>query len=207
VPQVKKEEVYRRLLVSAKEEFLKHGFVGANLRAIASSANISLSNVYSYAKDKDELFRGILKDVIYDLDKVEEYFKNYQPDTIAFDSLEIQKSRIKLAVEYTDRNRNELNLLFNLSKGSSLEDYPEKIVEGYSENCMTFLKYIRENNQGLQFKEPSKFFFKSVARFALRAFAEMVKQDLPIQEMDEIAKEIVEYNFYGFRGLAKINDN
>ncbi|RUT08346.1 hypothetical protein DSM106972_015140 [Dulcicalothrix desertica PCC 7102] len=207
MPQVKKEDIERRLLASAKQEFLKHGFKGANLRAIALGANISLSNVYSYAKDKDELFNRILKDVTRDLDRVEEYFKNYQPLTINFDSLDIQKSRMKLAVEYSDRNRNELNLLFNLSKGSSLEDYPEKIVEGYSENCITFLKYIRQNNQELKFQEPSQFFFQSVARFALKAFAEMVKQDLPIQEMEKIANEIVEYNFYGFRGLAKINDN
>ncbi|MBW4448103.1 MAG: TetR/AcrR family transcriptional regulator [Spirirestis rafaelensis WJT71-NPBG6] len=205
MPQIKKEDTKSRLYCSAKKEFLMYGFHGANLRAISKSADMSLANVYSYAKDKDDLFKKVLIDVIIDLDKVAEYFKNYHPAENTFDSLEIQKERMRFAISYIYKNRIEFSLLLNRSSGSSLEDYPEKIVDGYSDNCKRFLTYLKEHNPKLKFEEPSDFFFKSVARFALKAIGEMLKQRLSIEEMEKLANEIVSYNFYGFRGLAEVD--
>ncbi len=204
MPQIKKEDIKSRLYLSAKKEFVKRGFKGASLRTISKSAGISLANIYSYAKDKDDLFRSVLANVVMNFDYLTEHFKNYHQETSDFDSLKLEEDRIKGAVGYIFKNRVELNLLLNLSSGSSLEDYPENIVEGYAANCKRFLKYLPKQNRQLTFKEPSDFFFKSVARLALGAIGEIVKHDFSIREMEKVAHEIVRYNFHGFRGLAEV---
>ena len=186
--QVRKEEVQTRLYRAAKAEFLAKGFAGASLRSIASCGKISLANIYSYAKDKDDLFRGVLANVVGNFEALTHYFKNYHHEMNDFDSLEVEEARMEAAVAYIEKNRIELHLLLNLSAGSSLATFPEKIIEGYSGNCVRFLKHLKKQNQNLAFKEPSETFFKNVARFALRATGEMVKEKTSKKEMEKLAR-------------------
>jgi AcrR family transcriptional regulator len=203
--QTKKDDIRARLHAAAKDEFLKHGFGGANLRSIAKSSNVSLANIYSYAKDKDDLFRSILSGVVSDFDGLGKRFRTYDQEAKKFDPLEVEQERLTFAVPYVHKNRVELNLLLNLSNGSSLENYSEWIVESYADNCKRFLAHLKKQ-KSLTFVTPSDFFFKSVARFALKAIAEATKKNLSQRAMAKIADEITRYNFYGFRGVAQVND-
>ena len=204
MPQVRKAEVERRLLDSARGEFLRHGFQGASLRNIAEAANISLANVYSYAKDKDDLFRRVLMTVVSDIDRVEKYFSSYAPAGNEFDSLETETEQLKSGVCYIYAHKTEFILLLNRSAGSTLENYPEKIVHGYAKNCRRFLTHVKKSNSSIHFRAPSNFFFESVARFALKTISEMLKQNFSKKAMDDVAKEIAAYNFHGFRGMAQV---
>jgi hypothetical protein len=51
--------------------------------------------------------------------------------------------------------------------------------------------------------QPSHFFMATVARLFLNTIREMLKQNLPLIEMQKIAVEITAYDFYGFMGLLK----
>ncbi len=57
--QYEKEEIRRRILDAAKQEFLENGFEGASIRAIAAKAQTAKSNLYNYFKDKDALFCAV----------------------------------------------------------------------------------------------------------------------------------------------------
>ncbi len=58
-----KEEVKEKILASAVAKFKEQGYSGASMRQIASSAGVSLGNVYRYFENKDALFNAIVEPV------------------------------------------------------------------------------------------------------------------------------------------------
>jgi AcrR family transcriptional regulator len=58
--QVLKEEVRQRILKSARREFKKRGFEKASMRSIASTANMTVGNLYRYYKNKEDLYGAII---------------------------------------------------------------------------------------------------------------------------------------------------
>lgn len=72
--QTLKEEVRKKILKSARKEFLKHGYNGASMRRIAKSAGYTVGNIYRYYKGKEDLFIGVtgngeLTENLYNEDK------------------------------------------------------------------------------------------------------------------------------------------
>ncbi len=65
--QYEKEEIRRRILDAAKQEFLENGFEGASIRAIAAKAQTAKSNLYNYFKDKDALFCAVLEPTVLEI--------------------------------------------------------------------------------------------------------------------------------------------
>jgi AcrR family transcriptional regulator len=57
-----------RLLKSARDEFMKHGFIKADLKTICDNAGITTGAVYKRYKGKEELFCAVVKDTADTLD-------------------------------------------------------------------------------------------------------------------------------------------
>ncbi len=57
-----------RLLVSAETEFLKKGFLKAELKTICENADITTGAVYKRYKGKEDLFCVIVEDIVNALD-------------------------------------------------------------------------------------------------------------------------------------------
>ncbi len=66
--QVLKEGLRRKILVSAKDEFLKNGIAGASMREIAKKAETPVGNVYKYFKNKQDLVNTVLSPLLTKLD-------------------------------------------------------------------------------------------------------------------------------------------
>lgn len=58
---MKDDEIKKRILISARDEFLKYGFYDASLRDIASGASLTTGSVYNRFKSKDEIFDALVK--------------------------------------------------------------------------------------------------------------------------------------------------
>ena len=58
--QVLKQEVRDRIIQSAKIEFYRAGYDGANMRNIASGADITVGNLYRYFENKDYLYEEVI---------------------------------------------------------------------------------------------------------------------------------------------------
>ncbi len=57
-----------KLLQSARDEFMKHGFIKADLKTICEKAGITTGAVYKRYKGKEELFCAVVKDTADILD-------------------------------------------------------------------------------------------------------------------------------------------
>ncbi|MFO7969635.1 MAG: TetR/AcrR family transcriptional regulator [Candidatus Izemoplasmatales bacterium] len=91
--QVLKESVREAIIESAITEFFQKNYQDANMRDIATKANITVGNIYRYYKNKKELFNTIL-----------------QPAERAIDKLaEVDTDKTKLSVD----TKNDLENLIN----------------------------------------------------------------------------------------------
>ena len=61
--QFLKGDIQEGILKAAEEVFLEKGYKDASMREIASRAGVTVSNIYHYFTNKDEIFRTILKPV------------------------------------------------------------------------------------------------------------------------------------------------
>ncbi len=62
--QVLKESQRKKILESAKGEFVKNGMEGASMRVIADKAEMTVGNLYRYYKSKEELATAVISPVL-----------------------------------------------------------------------------------------------------------------------------------------------
>ena len=63
-PRARNAEAKRRaILEGAKAVFLRHGFEGSSMDAVAEAAGVSKMTVYRYFAGKEELFAGLIEDL------------------------------------------------------------------------------------------------------------------------------------------------
>ena len=58
-----------KLLQCAKDEFMKHGFIQAELKTICDNAGITTGAIYKRYKGKEELFQAVVSDAAMALDE------------------------------------------------------------------------------------------------------------------------------------------
>ena len=68
--QVLKDEIKDKILKAALQEFYDKGYKSAAMRNIAEKAKIPTGLIYSYYKNKENLFYAILRPVLYDWHRV-----------------------------------------------------------------------------------------------------------------------------------------
>lgn len=147
--QTRKEPVKNRIIKAALDEFLVMGYANSSMRSIASQAETTVGNIYSYFSGKDELFESIVKDTVEEL---------LQLLDIEFDAREepSRESLMDMAKDVSDvffRNRIQFLILMDGSEGSKYQDIKKRMIsqacdrivsdsglgEKYTKNHMDYL--------------------------------------------------------------------
>ena len=68
--QVQKKEIKDKIIASAKMEFFKEGYDGANMRNIAGGAGVTAGNLYKYFSNKDELYNAVVSQAYIKINEV-----------------------------------------------------------------------------------------------------------------------------------------
>lgn len=95
MPQVLKEDVRNRIIESAKKEFMQKGYEKTNMRSIAHNCSMTVGNVYRYFKNKEELSKYIVSNVV---DKIDIMVKELTDNEIELlnDSFSLLPSKTEL---------------------------------------------------------------------------------------------------------------
>jgi AcrR family transcriptional regulator len=120
-----KEELRAKILQTAKELFIEHGFEQTSIRNIAERIEYSPTTIYLYFKDKDDIFHALhLEGFIL----LNQYFRALEHVSDPFERLKaISKSYINFAVE----NGEFYDLMFiNRSPINSINKEDAKWEEG-----------------------------------------------------------------------------
>ena len=135
-----------KITVSAMQEFLKKGYMGASLRKIAERAGVTVGAIQTRYKSKDELFTCLLEPFLADIDAV---FKSTRADYYSGageDILEGLMSSMRheseailhLIFDHYD----EAVLLMHRSAGSSLEHCFDRIVKSKIDESVAFFRSV-----------------------------------------------------------------
>lgn len=123
--QVLKEEVRQRILKSARREFKKLGFDKASMRDIASTAKMTVGNLYRYYKNKEDLFGAIVGALYAELKELK--------DTLPTKPQERVDSLIQRLTELQKDYKVEWLILFNGAEGTRFRKISQEIYVLLSE--------------------------------------------------------------------------
>jgi len=199
--KLKKDHIRHDIVNAAIDEFETKSFLDASMRNIAKKAEISVSNIYNYFKNKNELFEEITKDVTvsilnyYDIMESKEYLADQ-----THWSLESHLDFVSDVAHFIDKHRRVLKLLAFNSYGSSLENFRDQLIERYTNVFKVSLKLIKEAYPESNV-DITDFFIHNMASFFLNTIIEILMHDLSLDESIFQLKEMMTFTYSGFEGV------
>ena len=130
IMQILKEEVRRKIKKAAISEFEQNGYQKTSMRSIASSAGVTVGNLYRYFKNKDDLFNVIIQPAFQEIYKFIDEFARFKKPTLSKEKQKddfiktFEESLIRIYIQH----RPELVILLNGSKGSQMDNAREQII-------------------------------------------------------------------------------
>ncbi len=188
-----------RILVCAKEEFLKKGFVNTNLREIAIKAKATTGAVYNHFKGKESLFEAIVGEFADNLLKLyiaahEESLGKYDFETAGI--TENMGKGTNLILEYLYSDFELSKLLFCCSKGTKYEKFLDVLIEIEEKSSLAFME-----SDNFKPTKINKFFVHVISTSGLSNMLEVIYHDLTKQEAFEYISKIQKFYYAGTKEI------
>ncbi|PID63325.1 MAG: TetR family transcriptional regulator [Ignavibacteriae bacterium] len=203
--QTKKADIQKTILEVAKKLLLEYGYQKTSMRAIAKEANVTLSNIYNYFKNKDEILEVILRPVLKDM---EQLFKRYNdPYYITTNWVEVDdiseidefKEHVKFIIMY----QKEFDLLLHKCSGSKYENIKDYFIDRYTESSRNYLQLMKDKYPQVN-KEISDFFLHTTAAWWIQIVSEIVSHHLNKEEILQFLKEYMTFGSGGWQRLMNL---
>jgi len=121
-----KPEIRMTILNRAERIFYSHGFKGTTTRQIADSAEISVSNLYLYFKNKEMIFNEVVRTFHAEFNgKLKEFMRHTDVQEIMNERADQIVTMLAAAVF---ANRRLFVILFDKSEGTRFEVCGEKVI-------------------------------------------------------------------------------
>ncbi len=134
-----------RLLASAQEEFLMHGFLKAELKTICENSDITTGAVYKRYKGKEDLFSAVVEDTVNELiryvkSRSDIDFSSLSDDEI-IDSWNMTYEAMMPLFRLLYENRRTFTLLIGKSAGTRYENFSHEYV---TRMCYAYEQFYSE---------------------------------------------------------------
>lgn len=200
--QVKKDDIKEKILNSAHREFLDHGFAEASLRIIAEKAGVTKGAVYSYFKNKDELFCELTAPAIRFIENEyqhDQYCDATKYKDALFGSDEVTIQGFQRYVQAVFNHYDSFKLLLFCASGSSLRDYKERIIHLYAHGFHKFLSFAAEKEG--RTVVISEMFVHTLATTYVSFLEELVLHEPNRKEANDYAAQMAVFIRSGFEKL------
>ena len=202
--QVLKENIRSRVLTVARQQFGQKGYSKTSMREIAESASIGVGNIYNYFTNKDELFREVVRPVLYALEAMlQEHHGIRGEDIMMMRSEKYLKSCIDEYVSLINTHRGLMEILLFRAQGSSLEHFREDYTDRSTE-------LVKEWFSSMQQKHPeintavSDFIIHLHTVWMFTLFEELLMHSVSRQEMESILHDYILFEIQGWRAIIQI---
>ena len=181
--QVPKDEVRDRILLSATDEFFEHGYKNASLRAIADKAEITIGNIYSYFKNKEDLFGNIMENIISSL---EIFISGVFKDEIG-ENISIHKISDLICDIFID-NKKAFLIIISGSEGTSFDKVKFQIAKWIQVRLSAdYLPQIQEGTASDELSEGLSWsILEGIVKIMQSCFDDPEKMRLTVRELLEI---------------------
>ncbi|MFA8300918.1 MAG: TetR/AcrR family transcriptional regulator [Hyphomicrobiales bacterium] len=192
--QVQKEFIKAEITRVAKKEFLSKGFQKASLREIAKEVGATTGIIYTYFKNKDELFKEVV-------DPALEFAKHRFHD---LQDLEVFKRDLSLGIvsdtedsyfpftSIVENFRDELFLLMYRSAGSQFDAHFDKLIEMKSIQYYNNLEKMRKSGAKLKM-QISPHFLRIPVKLIFAIIGEMVYKNMTREELIEYERKALPF--------------
>jgi len=201
--QVKKENIKEKIISSARREFLEHGYAKASLRVIAEKEGLTKGAIYSYFKNKDDLFRELTAPAISFIESKFQHHKSYyDPKTkdVLFGSYEVTIQGFRSFAQAVLDNHQSFKLLLFCSAGSSLQNYKERIIQLYAQNFYKVLSFFTKTE--LCYKGiVNEMFIHTLATTYVSFLEEIVLHEPEREEIDDYVEQMAIFVHSGIEKL------
>jgi len=204
IVQTQKDNTRKVILEVARQEFFNHGFKSASMRKIANKADVGLSNIYNYFKNKDEILRDVLTPLLTAIDKVmDAHNKPEHINTNTFTSDQYWSAHVNNYVDLIFKYREEYNLLLFKSHGSYLENYKDEYIDKNTKIGIEYLEKMKDKYPWVNV-DISYFFIHTMSSWWLSIIGEIISHQLNRSEIETFFMEFAEFSTAGWKKIMQI---
>lgn len=201
--QILKDEIRKRILSAAMEEFMEKGFPGASMRSIADRSFIRVSNLYNYFRGKEDLFNALADPVFGKFNSFMKDFLKREPEP-DFKNNEFVSGFAQLLLEelgvFLIENRRGMILLFDKSGDTRHENLREKVIGMLEEH------FIGASGVGHSKSRSGAggghFVMHIIATNLLEGIMEILRHGQSEKRMKDSLASLIHYHVRGFAFLA-----
>ncbi|EFW36799.1 TetR/AcrR family transcriptional regulator [Treponema phagedenis] len=193
-----------KILFVAKEEFLKKGFSGTSVRAIAEKAELTTGALYNLFKNKDSIFTALVEKAFEDFLRILAHHAEPDYDMKTTDLAVIRTESNKRFLKFVDffyDNWDTMKLLVCHSKGSSYEHIFDKAIDYMEKQTVEWLK--RDN---IRVSKRQRFFIHVMVSSHMENLKEIFQHDLKKQEAAQYAIDISDYHCAGWKQYWELQE-
>lgn len=203
--QTRKDNIRHVIIKAASGEFLQKGFKNTSMRTISRLSGITLSNIYNYFKDKDEIFRAVLTPLLEAFENM--FAAQYRDHYLTIDVFSInslQKQMIDEMMVIPKQFRKELKMLLFNSSGSSLENFRDVFTDRYTQESLRYMESMKERYPHIK-TDFSHFFLHTMCSLWLTMMGEIVTHDeLSDDDIENFITEYITFGTAGWKAIMKI---
>ncbi len=202
--QVLKGHIRSRVLAVAKLQFGQKGFRQASIREIADLAGIRAGNLYNYFTNKDELFREVVRPVLYALETMlQEHHGTRGEDIMMIKSEKYLETCIEEYVSLINTYRELMIILLFRAQGSSLEHFRKNYTERSTALVKAWFASMRQKYPEIN-TAVSDFSIHLHTVWMFTMFEELLTHPVSGQEMEDILHDYILFEIQGWRAIIKI---
>ena len=202
--QILKENIGDCILKVARQQFELKGYSKTSMREIAESAGVGVGNIYNYFTNKDDLFREVVRPVLYALEAMlQEHHGIRGEDIMMMRSEEYLKSCIDEYVSLIDKHSALMKILLFHAQGSSLECFRENYTDRSTELVKIWFASMQQKHPEIN-TAVSDFIIHLHTVWMFTMFEELLMHSVPRQEMEAILHDYILFEIQGWRAIIKI---
>ncbi len=176
-----------KLLDSAREEFLKKGFIKSDLKTICNNAGVTTGVVYKRYKGKEELFSAVVDEVVSALDsflenRAEIDFSTLKDDEI-IDAWKMNYESMIPMFRMLRSFGDDFKILIDKSSGTRFENFSHDYVIKMSYAYESF--YREAYKRGIAREQVSRDEFHILLTSFWSSICEPFVHDMSVKQMEE----------------------
>ncbi|MEK5279963.1 MULTISPECIES: TetR/AcrR family transcriptional regulator [Paenibacillus] len=201
--QSKKEEVKQEIESAALKVFFRKGFSDAKMNDIADEIQISVGNIYTYFKNKKELFYSVVPPSLVD------YLKNVLVENIRIDNQTffddvnnekksaIVQEQINILTQYS----RQIVIIFEKNKGTVYSNAKNELIDLMIE---TKRPYIKDHYKRYEIgTEENMILLKIIANNVINMILDLLKHEMSADSRRRIFEALSLYWLHGLKSLSE----
>lgn len=196
------KETRKKLLDSAKQEFLEKGYTKASLRTICKNAGVTTGALYFFFQDKEDLLKQLVEEPIKELAAIIQFHLSAEMNMDSeFVPIDENSEDVRVAgeiVHFMYQHYDIFEILLTKSQGSAYED----IVSRFADWGEQHYNALAEQTAGkLGIPKPDQYMIHWMSHMQVDAFTHLFTHEPDEQKAVKHMEEIVVYLVSGWNGL------